>query len=83
LYRWTEKLPAAETPSVVVQEPIANYSMKEEEVESENYEWKELDSRWDKFFIKKNHVLNISIFLVNLLFIRVAINIIQSIYTIT
>ncbi len=53
MYRWTEKLPAAETPSVVVQEPIANYSMKEEEVESENYEWKELDSRWDKFFIKK------------------------------
>jgi len=48
LYRWTEKLPAAETPSVVVQEPTANYSMKEE-VESENYEWKELESRWDKF----------------------------------
>ena len=45
-YRWIEKLAAAENPSGVVQEPMPLFLVKEEEVNCNEDEWKELESRW-------------------------------------
>ena len=57
-YRWTEKLaaaenPSGENPSGEVQEPMPDLFVKEEDVDSKEDEWKELESRWENFLFKK------------------------------
>jgi len=48
-YRWTEKLAAAENPSDIVQEPMTDFFVKEEEMNSNEDESKEFESRWEMF----------------------------------